>query len=127
MAKTKTAEPRKIKKPAQRATRKGRTKADKAGGGAKPQARNKRKDVTTPPVEGENGKRRKATKQQICIDLLSRPEGASIEELQGVTGWQAHSVRGFLAGAVKKKLGLAVVSEKPDDGPRRYRVLAVEA
>ena len=46
--------------------RKGRTKADKAGGGAKPQARNKRKDVTTPPVEGENGKRRKATKQQIC-------------------------------------------------------------
>ena len=51
MAKTITAEPRKIKKPAQRATRKGRAKADKAGGGAKPQARNKRKDVTTLLVE----------------------------------------------------------------------------
>ena len=125
MAKTITAEPRKIKKPAQRATRKGRAKADKAGGGAKPQVRNKRKDVTTPLVEGENGATRKATKQQICIDLLRRPDGASIEELQEVTGWQAHSVRGFLAGAVKKKLGLVVASEKPDDGPRRYRVLAV--
>ncbi len=125
MAKTMTAKTQKIKNPAQRATRKGRTKTDKAGGGAKRQVRNKRKDVTTPLVEGKNGKRRKATKQQICIDLLSRPEGASIEELQEVTDWQTHSVRGFLAGAVKKKLGLAVVSEKPDDGPRRYRVLAV--
>ncbi len=125
MAKTITAEPRKIKKSAQRATRMGRTKTDNAGSGAKPQARNKRKDVTTPLVEDENGKRRKATKQQICIDLLRRPNGASIEELQEVTGWQAHSVRGFLAGAVKKKLGLVVVSEKPNDGPRRYRVLAV--
>jgi hypothetical protein len=127
MAKTITAEPRKIKKPVQRATRKGRAKADKARGRAKPQTRDKRKDVTAPLVVVKNGKTRKATKQQICVDLLSRPEGASIEELQGVTGWQAHSVRGFLAGAVKKKLGLAVVSEKPNDGPRRYRVLAVEA
>ncbi len=127
MGKTKTAKAQKIKKPARRDAGKARTSADKAGGGAKPQARNKRKDVTTPLVEGENGKRRKTTKQQICIDLLSRPDGVSIEELQEVTGWQAHSARGFLAGAVKKKLGLAVVSEKPDDGPRRYRVLAVEA
>ncbi len=126
MAKTITAEPRKIKKPTQRATRKGRTKADKAGGGAKPQACNKRKDVTTPLVEGKNGKRRKATKQQISIDLLSRPDGASIEELQEVTGWQAHSVRGFLAGAIKKKLGLTLFSDKPADGPRRYRVLSIE-
>ncbi len=127
MAKTITAEPQKIKKPAQRATRKGRTKADKARGRAKPQTRDKRKDVTARLVVGKNGKTRKATKQQICIDLLSRPEGATIEELQGVTDWQAHSVRGFVAGAVKKKLGLAVISEKPDDGPRRYRVLVVEA
>ena len=57
----------------------------------------------------------KQTKQQTCIDLLSRQEGATIEELQAATGWQQHSVRGFLAGAVKKKLGLTLVSEKPDE------------
>ena len=67
MAKTITAEPRKIKKPAQRATRKGRTKAGKAGGGAKLQARDKRKDVTAPLVEGENGKTRKATRCEWAV------------------------------------------------------------
>ena len=62
------------------------------------------------------------TKQQACLDLLNRQEGATIEELQAATGWQQHSVRGFLAGAVTKKLGLTVLSEKPDAGPRRYRI-----
>ena len=65
---------------------------------------------------------KKQTKQQICLALLSRPEGATIEELQAVTGWQQHSVRGFLAGAVKKKLGLTLFSEKPEGEPRRYRI-----
>ena len=65
---------------------------------------------------------RKQTKQQTCLDLLSRQEGATIEELQAATGWQQHSVRGFLAGAVKKKLGLTLLSEKPDAEPRRYRI-----
>ena len=64
----------------------------------------------------------KQTKQQTCLDLLCRQEGATIEELQAATGWQQHSVRGFLAGAVKKKLGLRLLSEKPDAGPRRYRI-----
>ena len=54
----------------------------------------------------------KQTKQQACLDLLGRQEGATIEELQAATGWQQHSVRGFLAGAVKKKLGLTLLSEK---------------
>jgi hypothetical protein len=64
----------------------------------------------------------KQTKQQTCLDLLGRREGATIEELEQATGWQKHSVRGFLAGAVKKKLGLTLISEKPDAGPRRYRI-----
>jgi uncharacterized protein DUF3489 len=64
------------------------------------------------------------TKQQICLDLLGRPEGATVEELQAATGWQQHSVRGFLAGAVKKKLGLKLLSEKPEAGPRRYRIVS---
>jgi hypothetical protein len=62
------------------------------------------------------------TKQQVCLDLLNRPEGATIEGLQAATGWQRHSVRGFLAGAVKKKLGLTLLSEKPDAGPRHYHI-----
>jgi hypothetical protein len=62
------------------------------------------------------------TKQQACLDLLSRLDGATVEELQAATGWQQHSVRGFMAGAVKKKLGLTLISEKPDAGPRRYRI-----
>ena len=65
---------------------------------------------------------KKQTKQQICLDLLGRKEGAAIEELQAATGWQQHSVRGFLAGAVKKKLGLTLLSEKSEAGPRRYRI-----
>ena len=64
----------------------------------------------------------KQTKQQTCLDLLSRQDGATIEELQAAIGWQQHSVRGFLAGAVKKKLGLRLISEKPDAGTRRYRI-----
>ena len=62
------------------------------------------------------------TKQQACLDLLGRREGATIEELQVATGWQQHSVRGFLAGTVRKKLGLTLLSEKPHAQPRRYRI-----
>jgi hypothetical protein len=64
------------------------------------------------------------TKRQACLDLLNRPEGATVEELQAATGWQQHSVRGFMAGAVKKKLGLTLLSEKPGAEPRRYRIVS---
>ena len=62
------------------------------------------------------------TKGQACLDLLARQGGASIKELQSLTGWQPHSVRGYLAGTVKKKLGLNLTSEKSGDGSRRYCV-----
>ncbi len=55
------------------------------------------------------------------INLLRRPEGACIEDLTAATGWQAHSVRGAISGAVKKKLGLPVTSEKTEAG-RVYRI-----
>ena len=55
------------------------------------------------------------------IAMLRRPKGATIADLCRATGWQAHSVRGALSGAIKKRLGLAVTSEKPN-GVRVYRV-----
>ncbi len=67
---------------------------------------------------------RPGTKQALLIDLLKRKKGATMEKIVAATGWQAHSVRGAISGALKKKLGLAVTSEKPGDGPRRYRIVA---
>jgi hypothetical protein len=95
---------------------KGRSKRAKA---PKRQTRSKGVVGTRSRTKPASGKQ---TKQQTCLALLSRHEGATIEELQAATGWQQHSVRGFLAGAVKRKLGLTLLSEKPDVGPRRYRV-----
>ena len=57
----------------------------------------------------------------LLIARLRRPAGASIEDLAKVTGWQAHSVRGAMAGALRKK-GHAVTSDKVD-GVRRYRIV----
>jgi hypothetical protein len=59
---------------------------------------------------GERGKHVSPTKTQACLDLLSRAAGATVRELQKATGWQPHSVRGFLSGKVKKKLGLTIGS-----------------
>ena len=70
-----------------------------------------------------SGSSQHPTKQNACLTLLTRPDGATIEDLQSATGWQSHSVRGFLAGAVKKKLGLTLVSSKVDGGARRYRIV----
>lgn len=64
---------------------------------------------------------RETSKLATVIALLRRPKGASIDDLCKATGWQAHSVRGALSGAIKKKLGLAVESKKTD-GARVYRV-----
>jgi hypothetical protein len=74
------------------------------------------------PVKAEESTVERITKQECILNLLSRPEGASIEEMVQATEWQQHSVRGFLAGTVKKKLGFSLSSLKPDDGVRRYRI-----
>src|SRR6266508_1082842 len=84
---------------------------------AKPPKRQTRRKVAVGTRGSTRPATRKQTKQQACIDLLSRQEGATIEELQAVTGWQQHSVRGFLAGAVKTKLGMTVGSEKQNGKP----------
>jgi hypothetical protein len=64
------------------------------------------------------------SKAQTVLGLLRRGDGATITDLTEATGWQAHSVRGFLSGTVKKKMGIAVSSTKGEDRVRRYRIAA---
>lgn len=61
------------------------------------------------------------TKRETVIAMLRRPAGATIANIADITQWQPHSVRGFLSGTVKKKLGLALLADKVD-GVTRYRL-----
>ena len=65
---------------------------------------------------------RQGSKTAKVLDLLKRSGGASLKELRKATGWQAHSVRGFLSGTLGKKMGLTVTSTKGEGGERRYSV-----
>ena len=60
----------------------------------------------------ETPKRREGTKQALMIELLRRPEGATIAQIAAATGWQSHTCRGVIAGALKKKLGLTITTER---------------
>lgn len=65
----------------------------------------------------------RVTKIDTVLSMLRRPQGADVTALSEATGWQVHSVRGAIAGHIKKKLGLTVVTEKVD-GKTIYRVEA---
>ena len=73
-------------------------------------------------VEGKP-RTRENSKQATVIQMLQRPEGATISQICAATGWQAHTVRGTFAGAFKKKLGLNLASEKPEGSERIYRIV----
>ena len=91
------------------------------------------------PAKGKSGKKatpkkkaprsarndaREGSKTATILELLRRPGGATAKELLKATGWQPHSLRGFLSGAVGKKMGLAVTSTKGEDGERSYSIKA---
>ena len=75
----------------------------------------------SPPADAPADTSTPKGKLGALVALLLRPEGASLEAMQAATGWQAHSVRGAIAGSIKKKLGFAVTSEKSETG-RVYRI-----
>ena len=104
-------------------------KASKAKAAKTPKARKQIKKLRQPKnkapddaAPASNSKAAKMTKASQCLTLLRRSEGTTIAELMTATGWQSHSVRGFLSGAVKRKLGLTVTSAVGQDDIRRYRV-----
>jgi hypothetical protein len=74
--------------------------------------------------EKQGGAARDGSKAAKILELLKRPGGVTSKQLEKATGWQPHSLRGFLSGAVGKKLGLTVVSTKGEDGERNYSIKA---
>jgi hypothetical protein len=89
----------------------------KAPPGAKPIAN----DATTVP-QVRRSRSREGTKEALLIAMLHRPEGASLDQILEATGWQKHTVRGAISGALKKKRGLEVTSVKNEAGARVYRI-----
>ncbi|MEQ8747083.1 DUF3489 domain-containing protein [Pyruvatibacter sp.] len=117
---------------ARNTTRKPRTKAkasaDRKAVNAKsprptadqPKTHKNRKSTT---AASKRPSSRTPSKASTIVGLLHGNDGASLAELQQATGWQPHSVRGFLSGTIKKRMGLALTSERDADGERRYRIV----
>jgi hypothetical protein len=103
----------------------GKTKGRKSPAGTNQAPRKGQLRQRSASPAGRSGSSREirgGSKLAKVIDLLRRSQGASLSEMQKATGWQAHSVRGVMSGAIKKKLGLGITSSKDDSGERRYRV-----
>jgi hypothetical protein len=93
------------------------TKAGRTASGAK------RKQA--PKQQAKKAQReRTETKQAKVIAMLKRPAGATVEQIIKATDWQPHTVRGFFAGALKKRLGIEVTSAATEEGKRVYRIVS---
>jgi Protein of unknown function (DUF3489) len=92
--------------------------ADSAATPAKPKTRASAKPAKAPPAEKPTP--RTGTKQALMIEMLKRPEGATVEQIAAATGWQHHTIRGAISGALKKKLGLTVEATRTREvGPNK--------
>ena len=102
-----------------------RTKSSTSAKGGKTKAAGRPSSAHTAPSKADPGDELHAariTKHDRILTLLSRRDGATIPEMMEASGWQQHSVRGFLAGTVKKKLGFTLISSKTEGELRRYRI-----
>lgn len=75
----------------------------------------------TPGAKAKSGSPRSTSKIAKVVEMLRKPDGATIKAIMDATDWQAHSVRGAIAGAIKKKMGLKVLAETRGD-ERAYRI-----
>jgi hypothetical protein len=104
-------------------SKKGAPKGHKAAKAAKPgKAAGTAKKGAKAAERTKKAGVRQGSKTAKVLDLLKRPGGATMKELMKATGWQAHSVRGFLSGTLGKKRGLTVMSTKNEGGERSYAV-----
>jgi len=86
-----------------------------------PKSKSKARSATEPATAGKQ-ELGTGSKAAAVIALLKNKRGVTIPEMMEVTGWQSHSVRGFLAGSLRKRHGLEVTSEKRSGEERRYRL-----
>ena len=109
-----------------KATKKATTGARRANvAPAKGKAGKKAAPAKKAPKSAKNApSARGGSKTATILELLKRPGGVTAKELLKATGWQPHSLRGFLSGTVGKKMGLTVTSTKGEDGERSYSVKA---
>ena len=81
-----------------------------------------REAASAPKPNPKIRKPRTGTKQAMLVAMLKRPEGATIQQIAEANQWELHTVRGAISGVLKKKLGLAVTSEKAAGSARIYRI-----
>jgi hypothetical protein len=81
--------------------------------------------IETLPDPQPQSDTKRPSKQEAVIAMLQRPEGATVDEVAGATGWQRHTVRGLFSGTLRKKLGLTLASAQEERG-RVYRIAAPE-
>lgn len=99
-------------------------KSSRKSTATKARTKSRKTPRSRPKVAATSAVQTKPSKSDQCLTLLRQSGGATVSELMAVTGWQAHSVRGFLSGTVRKKLGLDLQSLKADGEARRYHVEA---